>query len=741
MSSSDGRTGRIRIVTASADRQVAAAVLALLDRRGVPAEVDGPDSAGGRVVVLISAAAVQDRRWNDTVSGLDAAERIVPVRVGAVEARSIPELLRDLNWIDWSATDPARTGSQIFTALNSDLETYRTHRRLRADAGAWNDAGRPVGLLLASRRAATDALVHVRHARHDLLSRPDEIVVAYVEASDRETRRRSRRKRRTGLAALALIVTVGVAFAAVAIALRTAGKASDLTATGSAMASDIDNRPDRVAMVSAGALVQQGYGNRRDLRTAAARALTQPWAAGVLGGLDAHRILDVAFDSRGERAVTVDGDGILTLWDTGTDVAIRALQVHGALQTGVLDADSSLTTVAVVSGKQAHLIDLSDGADRVSELPEAGSAVVLAPERGYSAVETTDGAIYTVDAASGVVAPSPVTGTVLDLARNSGGDAHALVRRGREVSVVDVRSGAVVVSAGIPENPLEKGALGTSGEIALTGADRQIHFGVPKGAGVSVRPTGQAVPDTVDVLEVLPERRVAFGGAQFGVRVFDDRAGAEVGEICRGSAGVAELAVAPDGDLVGCIDSYVSELWRTRSLSPLDGLVKLSPAPKPDRIATAAYEVGRSPAGDLSITRRSGGAPDVIASDGAGPVRSIVATDTGVAAGTDGGVVVQVALDGGPPVEVGRWSVPGGESVTRVDPDPSDAYSLLITTGSGSMWRVPSCLGCGSETAIVAQVRSRLWGCYTDNQVELLTDASREALGIRACMSSPDPEG
>jgi hypothetical protein len=44
-----------------------------------------------------------------------------------------------------------------------------------------------------------------------------------------------------------------------------------------------------------------------------------------------------------------------------------------------------------------------------------------------------------------------------------------------------------------------------------------------------------------------------------------------------------------------------------------------------------------------------------------------------------------------------------------------------------------SCTGCDDETVLIDRIRDRLWGCYTENQVEYLDDDSRARLRIRLC--------
>ena len=75
-----------------------------------------------------------------------------------------------------------------------------------------------------------------------------------------------------------------------------------------------------------------------------------------------------------------------------------------------------------------------------------------------------------------------------------------------------------------------------------------------------------------------------------------------------------------------------------------------------------------------------------------------------------------------------------------VGPDPDDESSILVETAGGLRWRLPSCLLCADDV-LVERVKKRLWGCYTENQLERIHQESRDDLGVTVCAPTPTPAG
>src|SRR2546430_10256456 len=99
-------TATVTVLSSAADRAVADSVRSGLRDKGLPVVDDGMAvPAGGRVVVLISPAAVRDPHWLAAVAAV-APQRLVPVPVGAGNDVEGPDRPRPLNWILWLEDGP-----------------------------------------------------------------------------------------------------------------------------------------------------------------------------------------------------------------------------------------------------------------------------------------------------------------------------------------------------------------------------------------------------------------------------------------------------------------------------------------------------------------------------------------------------------------------------------------------------------------------------------------------------------
>jgi hypothetical protein len=89
---------------------------------------------------------------------------------------------------------------------------------------------------------------------------------------------------------------------------------------------------------------------------------------------------------------------------------------------------------------------------------------------------------------------------------------------------------------------LRQAALAPDGRgIAATGPDRQLYHTDGDGP---LRPTGHALADATTLLTVLPGGRIVYDGAEFGVHVYDTRAGITVGHVCRTETPVLAVRAA-----------------------------------------------------------------------------------------------------------------------------------------------------------------------------------------------------
>ncbi|MFI9011175.1 hypothetical protein ACIGNX_28460 [Actinosynnema sp. NPDC053489] len=733
MSTDDRGPEPVLVLAAEPDLPVAEVIARGLADLGVRTALStGPDAVPTRVVVLLSTAAARDPSWRARVERvLDS--RLVPVQLDEVDPASVPEAVSAPNWVRWSAAGALHAKAAVFAALHSDMTRYARHRVLSARANAWQARGRPDHLLIDSPAAARQAVQHVVDAEHDALARPTDVVRDFVTASSHLTAKSTRSRTRRWAVRLAAVVGAVAVVVGVVTVIRAGVKVNNLQFSGTTMPWMLEERPDRIAMLSAALLLQGDGPVEQVAHQTALDALAQPWSHGLIGAAHPSAIIGAALDRGGGRTVTLDSAGTVTLWDNGSLAVLWREAVDGSAGSGALGASGDLDRIAVSAGTTLHRITARPWHDDPVTLPAEAFQVVVGARVVVARVG--EGELVTAPFTGGGVGGRQVYDRVLDLRRSSDGEVRALVRTGDELLVVDPVAGRELTRATWPAPPFEYGAVDPdSGAVFVTGADRQLHH-APDGA--AFRPTGQAVADVLDLLEALPDGRVAFGSREFGVRVFDVRPGVRVGELCRGVMSVEEVVVAADGDVVGCLDYLVVDLWSTRALSPLtrppDNVVGASSAP-------SATDGGLSATGD-------GAGAVTITEDGREwrlqPVSSAVtavsvhAASRSVLVSSDTGSVVQLAVTAAGPVSLGRWAVPDRSGVTGVGWRP-DGRQLVVSTRSGAVWTPPGCRSCERADVVVNQVRDRLPGCYTENQIEYLDDVSRARLDVHACERSPD---
>ena len=481
-------------------------------------------------------------------------------------------------------------------------------------------------------------------------------------------------------------------------------------------------------------MLQPGDGDPDSAYLSVISTLSKPWATGVLGQGGSARLAAVVVAVDDRRSITLDGNGVIGEWDNGSLDARWRRQVLAPSDQPLqyLDADPDLRTLVMETANTVHIVDAGFWRDTTVALSAFPRHTAFAPADHYVAVDADGLRLVGTD---GVLRDAPVEGTVLDLRQQDDGTVRALVRRGDTLEVIDPRTGAVTASSIRPGHEFEKGALSRDGGVAWIGPDHQIYLAR---RGLDLRPTGQVVPDVLDVLRPMSGGRIVFGGAQFGIRIYDDRVHAEVGLICRSESGVDAVAFSPREDVVACVDNFTVELWRTRALSP----TTLPPPPetvlgRTARTTSSGFDVDGRPDGVLAVTPHGPG-KQVTFHLSATPYTAVAAGDSWIVAGTASGFVAQFSVKDGVVVETGTWQVPSGAPVTAIGPDPADSDLVLVGTRDGLWWTAPSCLDCATIGGVVDHVKRRLWGCYTDNQLELLGTEVRQLLGVRICPAQPE---
>ncbi|SMC65689.1 WD40 repeat domain-containing protein [Kibdelosporangium aridum] len=721
----------VNIVASEADRSVRNLLANGLSNMGMPIATD---ASGASTVVVLSTEALTDPEWRRQLQR-HADTRIVPVTVGTIPSSSdVPSAVGDINWVVWEPENTLGSRSRVFSALRSDLSRYQTARSLTAEANAWLAEGRSPHLLISDRRRAQSAVDHLRDAVHDPLAALPQHVLEFVTESYRVRRKdRTKQLRKWGVRGLATVVVVALTVSVVAT-VRVLVKNNNLASQGN-YPTFISERPDRLAMLSAANLLQGDVANETVARQVIAAQLPLPWSMGALNVDSDANVLDASVSEHGDRVLTVDARANLALWDTRTDTAFWRRNL-GDGNYATLDASPDLARAVATVRSDLYFVHLNPWHIKRVGLPTEPTSVAYDLTRGV-AVAATDSAIYIVSA-DGFRQLGKYT--ILALRRTTAGDVRALVRDGGQLAIIDPVAGKTIASTQLPEWRFEVGALGPDGRsAAVTAADRQILFATDN---LAFTRTGQAVPDVVSILAILPGGRIAFAGGQFGVRILDSRTGLTLGTVCRSFGVNQSIVAAADGDVVACLNYATVDLWRTAHLSPV-----LPPAAGKPLGSSASLTVGEvSVSGDvtgrITVTTSAHGQSrqtKVLAAHG--PITAIMISPDGrsVVAGSADGEVAQLSLSSDGVMAVVNWQAPDGAPVTQVG-WADEPGRLLAHTEAGNWWTPSSCDHCDDTTQLVAHVRARMWGCYTENQIEFLTDETKKALGVSLCQHVPDAE-
>ncbi len=728
----DDEIPAVNIVASQTDRTVHDSLATGLANMGMRIATD---ASGPSTVVVLSPPALADTEWRRAVQR-HADTRIVPVALGTMPSGAdVPSVVQDINYVPWDPENILDSRSRVFSALRSDLSRYQTARSLTAEANAWLAEGRSPHLLIGDRRRAQLAVDHLRDAMHDPLAAPPQHVLEFVAESYRLRRKdRTKQLRKWGVRALAALIVVALTVSVV-ITVRTLVKNNNLAFQGS-YPTFIGERPDRLAMLNAADLLQGDVANETVARQVITAQLPQPWSIGALNVDTDANVLDAAVSEHGDRVLTIDAGGNLALWDTQTDTAFWRRNLREG-NYATLDASPDMAKAVATVRSDLYFVQVQPWHSTRVGLPAQPTSLAYDLAHGL-AVAATESAIYVVSA-DGRIREADKR-NVLALRRTTAGDVRALVRDGGQLAITDPVAGTTIATAALPEWRFESAALGPDGRsAAVTAADRQILFAADN---LVFTRTGQAVPDAVSALAILPGGRIAFAGGQFGLRILDSRSGLTLGTVCRTFGVNQTIVAAADGDVVACLDYAMVDLWRTAQLSPVQP-------------PTAGKSLGGSTsmtAGDLTVTGDASGRITVTTSVQGqrrqanvptthGPVTSVLISPDGrsVVAGSADGEVAQLSLTSDRVTPVVNWQAPDGAPVTQVG-WADQPGRLLARTDAGNWWAPASCDHCDETTQLVAHVRARLWGCYTANQIEFLTDESKQALGISLCQHVPDAE-
>jgi hypothetical protein len=727
---------KVCLLASALDGHRAAELAEALTAFGVDIEAADADL----VVVLLSSAGLADPTWVARYDQLAARPgvRFIPVSLEDLDAPRLPESLGGLNWIRWQADEPL-PAEQVVQAAGGDPELYTQSRSLRGEADIWDESGRPEELLIADPRRAKAAEAFLTRSQEDTLARPTARLQEFIDASTR-LRKRNRRKRRNRW------VRRGFALSVVAVVAYVVISTVRLNAQTSRVAVAIDltlnpDFPSRTAEL-AGATLIQGYDAvKPTARKALIDVLPRPWGEGEVGLNHDAALLDGVTVPGRNTLWTVEGAGSVVRWNRETGVPLeRRLLSVGRLEA--IDASPDGSTLVAGGQQSVWVISPAPWRSRRIDVGSDVSGVTLDRARRAAVARTAGGlVVVSTRTASGVERRIPRSKDVLDVRAVADGRVLALLRRGPRLVLLDAVTGAVSASRVIPGWQFEKGALGPDGRSAvITGPDHQLHYAE---RSLRFRPTGLAVTDVTEVLELLPRRRVAFGGSEFGVRVAEADSGLVLGQVCTDVLTVEILRALPGEPSVLCGNGYTVSIWNPDELGP-------TPAPPPS-VPLHRSRVAREPSFRLEAT-----APGriTLGFHHEGKVASTSLSLPGerwttaaiwegrylnVAVGGAGGHVEAFDIVDGKFQRVLDWHAPDATSVRALGWEPQGDAPLRVETASGRWWSVPSCILCSRDGRLVDLARKRLHMCEIPAATDALTDRAKSLLQLRVCPRSMKP--
>lgn len=746
-------------VTAVADD-----ICAVLVTRGVRAAVlTSPAGAGDAsvIVVVLSRALCEDPDMLTTLAAV-RDRRLVPVRAEDVTGLAVPAFLAELNWVLWD-TEPAVRNAALVTAVHSDVGRYREAKSLEAVAAAWEASGYDPDYLMSDRAAVREALARLDErgaGPSHIGSAPSPRVRRFLQQSDAATRSLWwKRNRRWAFRAAALIGVIAIAITGwhTVTAQRAANRLAIIM-----LHSEPGERGDLVALKIAGLIDQQAAARRPVPYSAVGRlmeAMSANWDDGVLGVGAAAANNAFAWVGAGHMLVA-DGHGAVSLVSPADGAFTWRRRLSSKPLTGLAANADGSRLVAVDTDDVAYVVEVPNWHVTATHLPAAaqhvamsatGSDTVAADLRGGRVVVVERGAIRDVGTFD----------RVLDLVASPDGRIRALVRGGSSLRIVDAVTGAVDTDTTWEPGRFEVGAIARTGDgIVATGPGGQLWIARD---GRGFEPTGFAVPDVVRTLALTPAGVILAAADAFGGQLMDPRTRSRT-RVCATADTIETLYLSADSSRILCaaagmgVVQTVSVMVANRD-APTRQSTNAGPTARSggpisqvsivdDRVVVHTNRGTRNIDADAvtggSVKFGAGGQTDVSWIPGrmlgAGePAVVAIAPDGGsLAVGMTSGTVNVVDLnDDGLLALSSRWVAPDGQPAAELG-WMSGGERLVVSTAADRWWTTTACLGCGRDTAkLLAAVKDRLWMCYPEDAVAMLTAATRRQLGVRDCPAQP----
>lgn len=687
------------------------------------------------VVVFLSATGLGSQEWRArATAATQTATRLIPVRVGKIDDRRVPERLAELNWIDWQPGNADVTFGYVLAGLFSDPARRDLSRQLSHEAEAWARSGHRDALLIADYRRARRMTAMLRDLEADKLAAPTAVMRQYVQRSLKASRPRYRRRRTRLIIGIAGAVLALLIAAVVVPAIRLAtfnNRESIVTSGDPAILRDL---PGWSAANAAALLIDGTPAEKALARVTLLRELNRPWELDALQWRVSpnssvpfdHGKLAIISVARGLAIINVNTQR--ALWTAVEPGGPYFLSVDPAGHTAVGLALSG--SGAIVVNLDRHTVrhiagntEFSDGSQvSYGELGSSGMAVVRLPGLHLGELNTATGAVTDLGVYPPIVALAGGT---------AGRTATALVRQsGGRVDLIAVPSRKVLAS--LPDTPsAEGGAISPDGRHAIVeGGDGQFWT---IGTGQPATPTGIPVPSILSGVTWATGDRVVIASQDQRGQVYYLPRAEPLGTICAQDPRL--YAVIPDASsaVVSCESPGGTTFWQ---LPP-------GPAPRrlPGEVRASSWTTGpvTVTTSGTQIDIRGPGVNSGMFQPLSTGISVVDVADGGkrVVVGDARGEVAVIDVEAGYTAEVVAWNDPDHSPITAVGWDSGP----VATTASGQTWRIADCADCGTDAGLLRAYRARFTGCFTARQLAYMGTSTWQALGLRECIAQPGIPG
>ncbi len=596
--------------------------------------------------------------------------------------------------------------------LEAAREDLFTHRRVAAAAAEWDAAARDPSLLArgaqlerveswASSSGLALAAVEREFLDASLRQREAEMSAETARRGREAALERRAVRRLRGLVAVltaGVLVAAGLAFFAAGQGQRAEREARSATARelAAAAVANLETDPDLailLALAGADATLEPDGVVLREAEEALRRAVHESRVVHTLPAL-----FGAAFSRDGERLVTADGEGNLTVWQVATGAELLTFRAHDEIVIQVeFTPDGAQLATTSVDGT-AKLSDAQTG-ETLRTFAGHGAPVFsmnLSPDGSLMVTRASDGTVRVWDVATGetlqILHHSDPRGVHVssDGTRVAVGDGRA--------RIWDLRSGEELLALGATTVDVRFNPAGT--HLATADRDGNVRIWNLETHEEELTLIGHS--SSVEAVDWSPDGSLVASGSHDGtVRVWEARSGRSLMVLGGVGSGVEHLSFSPDGRLlVGAGTSGSIKLWDItpqgrRELRTLVG--GPGPASALRHSPDGAHLVSLDGDGTARIWHLAGGQEHRSL---AGPARFV-----DVQFSTDGAQLVTAASDG----RMQLWDATSGEAVGAIGERGARLHAAALSPDG--MWAV----------AVADDGLGHIWSVETGERIATLS--------------------